>query len=142
MRPLLKPGVHIAVIDDDRVSRLSRTHRSMKIAVLSTRTGWHTDELQRAIVERGHTPLLLPYESLVARLGARAHAAPRLGTVEPDLFASDAVLPRTIPNPIEPKSGFTMTSPMSRNAAAASSARSHTTVCGVASPARSSSADV
>jgi RimK family alpha-L-glutamate ligase len=75
-----------------------RSHRRMKIAVLSTRTGWHTDELQRAIVERGHTPLLLPYESLVARLGARAHAAPRLGTVEPDLFASDAVLPRIIPN--------------------------------------------
>lgn len=70
----------------------------MKIAVLSTRTGWHTDELQRAIVERGHAPLLLPYESLVARLGARANTAPRLGAAEPDLFACDAVLARIIPN--------------------------------------------
>ncbi|MGH7620935.1 MAG: RimK family alpha-L-glutamate ligase, partial [Gemmatimonadaceae bacterium] len=60
--------------------------------------GWHTDELQRAIVERGHTALVLPYESLVARLGARDRAASRLGADEPDLFACDAVLPRIIPN--------------------------------------------
>ena len=70
----------------------------MKIAVLSTRSGWHTDELLRAIVERGHEPLLLPYESLVARLGAHAGAAPRLGASAPDLFDCDAVLPRIIPN--------------------------------------------
>jgi len=75
-----------------------RSRRIMKIAVLSTRTGWHTDELRRAIVERGHTPLLLPYESLVARLGAHDRAAPRLGAAEPDLFACDAVLARIIPN--------------------------------------------
>ena len=56
-----------------------RSRRIMNIAVLSTRTGWHTDELQRAIVERGHASLLLPYESLVARLGARDRDAPRLG---------------------------------------------------------------
>jgi len=75
-----------------------RSRRIMKIAVLSIRTGWHTDELRRAIVERGHTPLLLPYESLVARLGAHDRAAPRLGAAEPDLFACDAVLARIIPN--------------------------------------------
>jgi RimK family alpha-L-glutamate ligase len=75
-----------------------RSRRVMKIAVLSTRTGWHTDELQRAIVERGHAPLLLPYESLVARLGEHDRSAPRLGAAEPDLFACDAVLPRIIPN--------------------------------------------
>ncbi len=70
----------------------------MNIAVLSTRTGWHTDELQRAIVERGHPPLLVPYESLVARLGARDRPAPRLGAGQPDLFACDVVLARIIPN--------------------------------------------
>ena len=70
----------------------------MKIAVLSTRSGWHTDELLRAIVERGHEPLLLPYESLVARLGAHAADAPRLGASAPDLFDCDAVLARIIPN--------------------------------------------
>jgi RimK family alpha-L-glutamate ligase len=70
----------------------------MNIAVLSARTGWHTDELQRAIAERGHTSLLLPYESLVARLGARGRDAPRLGATAPDLFSCDAVIARIIPN--------------------------------------------
>lgn len=75
-----------------------RFSRTMKIAVLSTRNGWHTDELQRAILERGHQPFLLPYESLVARLGAHADAAPSLGAEAPDLFECDAVLARIIPN--------------------------------------------
>ncbi|MEP7086508.1 MAG: RimK family alpha-L-glutamate ligase [Gemmatimonadota bacterium] len=70
----------------------------MKIAVLSTRSGWHTDELQRAIFERGHQPFLLPYESLVARLGTHQNAAPKLGAEAPDLFDCDAVLARIIPN--------------------------------------------
>ena len=70
----------------------------MKIAILSTRSGWHTDELLQAITERGHQPLLLPYESLVARLGAHAGEAPRLGASAPDLFDCDAVLARIIPN--------------------------------------------
>ncbi len=75
-----------------------RFSRTMKIAVLSTRSGWHTDELQRAIHERGHQPLLLPYESLVARLGAHPDDAPKLGADAADLFACDAVLARIIPN--------------------------------------------
>jgi RimK family alpha-L-glutamate ligase len=75
-----------------------RFSRTMKIAVLSTRSGWHTDELQRAIHERGHQPFLLPYESLVARLGAHTDDAPRLGADAIDLLACDAVLPRIIPN--------------------------------------------
>jgi len=70
----------------------------MKIAVLSARSGWHTDELLRAITERGHQPLLLPYESLVARLGVHAGDAPRLGASAPDLFDCDAVIARIIPN--------------------------------------------
>ena len=75
-----------------------RFPRTMKIAVLSTRSGWHTDELQRAIIERGHQPFLLPYESLVARLGAHASDAPKLGASPPDLFDCDAVIARIIPN--------------------------------------------
>jgi RimK family alpha-L-glutamate ligase len=75
-----------------------RLSRAMKIAVLSARSVWHTDELQRAISERGHQPLLLPYESLVARLGMRARGAPRLGAAEPDLLDCDVVLARIIPN--------------------------------------------
>lgn len=39
----------------------------MQVAILSARSGWHTDELQRALAERGHTCRLLPYEGLVAR---------------------------------------------------------------------------
>src|SRR3954447_13258070 len=47
-----------------------------------------------------------------------------------------------MPNPIEPNNGLTMTSPpRSSNAASASSARSHATVRGVATPAAASSAD-
>jgi RimK family alpha-L-glutamate ligase len=75
-----------------------RFSRTMKIAVLSTRSGWHTDELQRAILERGHQPFLVPYESLVARLGAHADPAPKLGASAPDIFDCDAVLARIIPN--------------------------------------------
>src|SRR4051794_2190703 len=49
---------------------------------------------------------------------------------------------RAMPKPIEPNSGLTMTSPpRSSNAASASSARSHATVRGVATPAAASSAD-
>src|SRR6478752_1807069 len=75
-----------------------RFSRAMKIAVLSTRSGWHTDELQRAIHQRGHQSLLLPYESLVARLGAHPDDAPKLGANADDLFACDAVLARIIPS--------------------------------------------
>ena len=70
----------------------------MKIAILSTRSGWHTDELQRAMIERGHQPFLLPYEALVARLGAHPSGGPKLGGSAPDLFACDAVIARIIPN--------------------------------------------
>src|SRR3954453_14840089 len=48
-----------------------------------------------------------------------------------------------MPNPIEPKSGLTMTSePRSSNASSASSARSQATVRGVGTPAAASSAEV
>ena len=41
----------------------------MRAVILSARTGWHTDELCRALGERGHVGVVLPYEGLVARIG-------------------------------------------------------------------------
>jgi len=66
----------------------------MKIPILSSRTGWHTDELVRALRERGHEGLTLQYESLIARLGTR-HG---LGAEGADLMDAPAVLARIIPN--------------------------------------------
>ena len=42
----------------------------MHVAILSARPGWHTDQLSRALAERQHTGRVLPYEGVVARLGA------------------------------------------------------------------------
>jgi len=67
----------------------------MRAVILSARTGWHTDELRRALTERGHTSSVVPYESLRARLGA-APAALSSGSC--DLLAADIVLARIIPN--------------------------------------------
>ncbi|HZJ32831.1 MAG TPA: RimK family alpha-L-glutamate ligase [Vicinamibacterales bacterium] len=59
----------------------------MQVLILSARTGWHTDELCRALIARGHQPSVAPYESLVARFGPDTSA-----------FDVDAVLARIIPN--------------------------------------------
>ena len=61
----------------------------MIVAILSARSGWHTDELCRALAERGHVGHVLPYEGLVARLGGQARTAS---------LEADAVLARIIPN--------------------------------------------
>ena len=97
----------------------------MQIVILSARTGWHTDELCRALAERGHVGRVLPYELLQAHIGrcgiespphvdadlsASATATPRPrrsvnrrgGAVDPDgrasIFNADAVLARIIPD--------------------------------------------
>jgi RimK family alpha-L-glutamate ligase len=41
----------------------------MPIIVLASETGWHTDELVRAIGARGLEPLLLPWEANIGRMG-------------------------------------------------------------------------
>jgi hypothetical protein len=46
----------------------------MHVVVLSARTGWHTDELCRALAARGHVGVVLPYESLLARMGRDSRA--------------------------------------------------------------------
>ncbi len=79
----------------------------MRVAILSARSGWHTDELRRALAERSHTSVLAPYESLVARLasdsGSRLQFLPadpgsRAQSSPADSPSPDAVLSRIIPN--------------------------------------------
>src|SRR5262245_13738649 len=64
----------------------------MHIVVLS-KPGWHADELCRALTERGHTGRVLPYEGLIASLGA----ASSLSNGPTALLDADAVLARFIP---------------------------------------------
>ena len=66
----------------------------MRIAILAARQGWHTEELCRALAERGHEGRVLPYEALVARLGG---AGPAVSAAGEDLGACAAVLARIIP---------------------------------------------
>ena len=66
----------------------------MRIAVLAARTGWHTKELERAAAERGHEAIVLPYEGLVATIGANSGLRSR----KTDLDGVDAVLARIIPS--------------------------------------------
>ena len=70
----------------------------MHVAILSTPTGWHTDELNRALAERGHTSRVLPYEGLVARLGTGRNVVGGLSIQSLALLDVDAVLARMIPN--------------------------------------------
>jgi RimK family alpha-L-glutamate ligase len=61
------------------------------VAILSARTGWHTDELCRALADHGHAGVVLPYEKLVGRLpgGLSSETVP--------ILEADAVLARIIP---------------------------------------------
>jgi ribosomal protein S6--L-glutamate ligase len=66
------------------------------VAILSARSGWHTDELCRALTSRGHTGDVVPYESLRARIGATSASRLQVGPDEHQ--TPDAVLARIIPN--------------------------------------------
>ena len=68
----------------------------MNVVILSARSGWHTDELCRALARRGHTAVLLPYQELVARIGSGA--ATDLSDRGIPVLAADAVLARIIPD--------------------------------------------
>ena len=76
----------------------------MRAVILSARTGWHTDELCRALGERGHVGVVVPYEGLVARLGGvveaglKTHRRDGLASADVPIFDADAVLARIIPN--------------------------------------------
>jgi RimK family alpha-L-glutamate ligase len=68
----------------------------VRVAILSARQGWHTDQLCRALGERGHEGRVLPYETLVAHLGVGG-SAPAMTAGDEDLGACAAVLARIIP---------------------------------------------
>ena len=68
----------------------------MRVVILSARTGWHTDELIRALTGRGHLAAVLPYEGLVARIGGRGDQA-SLTSEQLSILDADAVLARIIP---------------------------------------------
>jgi RimK family alpha-L-glutamate ligase len=70
----------------------------MQIVILSARTGWHTDELCRALAARGHIGVVLPYEGLVARLGGPGGAPVSLSSEQASILTADAVLARIIPS--------------------------------------------
>jgi RimK family alpha-L-glutamate ligase len=67
------------------------------VPILSARTGWHTDELLRALAARGHTGAVVVYESLVAHVGPRRTTA-TLSAESQQLLAARVVLARIIPN--------------------------------------------
>jgi RimK family alpha-L-glutamate ligase len=75
----------------------------MQVVILSG-PGWHTDELSRALTERGHVARVLPYEGLVAQLGSGLRSAGWLASQAEGLscgqtavFDADGVLARFIP---------------------------------------------
>jgi RimK family alpha-L-glutamate ligase len=68
----------------------------MHVAILSARTGWHTDELCRALADRGHAGVVVPYEGLVAQIGGQ-DPGPPLRSLGVSLLHADAVLARIIP---------------------------------------------
>ncbi len=70
----------------------------MHVAILSARTGWHTDQLCRALAERQHTGRVLPYEGLVARLDAGRRITGGLSSENAAVLDADAVLARIIPD--------------------------------------------
>lgn len=65
----------------------------MNIVILNAGTGWHTDELTRALSERGHTAVVVPYEAVVSQVRARAS----LTSEGISLLDADAVLARIVP---------------------------------------------
>lgn len=65
----------------------------MHVVVLS-KPGWHADELCRALAERGHAGRVLPYEGLIASLGASSSLSNGLAAI----LDADAVLARFIPS--------------------------------------------
>jgi len=67
----------------------------MHIVILGA-PGWHTDELRRALTDRQHVVHVVPYERLVARLGARREGA--LSSEGAAVLEADAVLARLIPD--------------------------------------------
>jgi RimK family alpha-L-glutamate ligase len=74
----------------------------VRVVVLGA-NGWHTDDLSRALRERGHIASMLPYEKLVARFGCASgvggmRAVAGLSSANTSVLDADAVLARFIPS--------------------------------------------
>jgi RimK family alpha-L-glutamate ligase len=69
----------------------------MNVVILNAGTGWHTDELTRALAERGHTGVVVAYEGLVAVLSGTSPPRDTLTSSGISLLDADAVLARIIP---------------------------------------------
>jgi RimK family alpha-L-glutamate ligase len=65
----------------------------LRVVILASQTGWHTDELVRAVSARGLVPLLLPWEATVSRVGPQGG----VWNSGQDLRDVRGVLPRIIP---------------------------------------------
>lgn len=66
----------------------------MHVAILSSTTGWHIDELTRAVRARGLEPVVLPWEANLSRVGGGGGVS-NSGRL---LAEARAVLPRIIPS--------------------------------------------
>jgi RimK family alpha-L-glutamate ligase len=66
----------------------------VRLAVLAARPGWHTQQLERAAAGGGHTVSILPYEGLMASIGAGS----KLESAGTELDGVDLVLARIIPS--------------------------------------------
>jgi RimK family alpha-L-glutamate ligase len=66
----------------------------VRLAILAARSGWHTEQLERAAASRGHVARVLPYEGLVATVGK----GPGLRSRDIELDSMDLVLTRIIPS--------------------------------------------
>src|SRR6266498_856589 len=66
----------------------------MRVVILASRPGWHTDELLRVFAERGQVAALARYEDLVATV----RGGTTIGSGSADLSGADLVLARIIPN--------------------------------------------
>ena len=65
----------------------------MNIPILSARSGWHIDELQRAFAERGHRAYEVRYENLLTHYGGA-----RSSEICDPLAQAPAILTRIIPD--------------------------------------------
>jgi len=77
-----------------RAARAAGDLTAVRVAILSARQGWHTDQLCRALAQRGHEGRVVPYGALAAHLGG---AAAGVAAGDEDIGACGAVLARIIP---------------------------------------------
>jgi RimK family alpha-L-glutamate ligase len=69
----------------------------MRVVILSASCGWQTDELCRALRDRGHDGAVRPYEGLVARIGGGPGSPAALASGRTSILDADAVLARIVP---------------------------------------------